>query len=179
MTIDPRQLLRRLEPAVRPVGTSNAEPRLSTADGDFMELLSLARAGGIESGREPLVVDGSELDPSTIAQIGRALDLAQGRGARRAVVVAEGRTYIAEVATRHLERLETRDEFVFEEVDAAIAIRGDSAAYTTVALGPRALPPRAVAEQLEALSIARAETAGQETQGLSSETTASRLRASA
>lgn len=179
MTIDPRQLLRRLEPAVRPAGSSSAQPRLSAADGDFMELLSLAREGGIESGREPVVVDGSELEPATLAQVGRALDLAQGRGARRAVVVAEGRTYIADVPSRQLERLETRDEFVFEEVDAAIAIRGDSAAYATLPLGPRALPPRAVAEQIEALSASRGETQDRGIESPVSEAPSDRLRASA
>lgn len=117
-----------------------------------MELLSLARDGGIESEREPVVADGSALEPATLAQVGRALDLAQGRGARRAVVVAEGRTYIADVASRRLERLETRDEFVFEEVDAAIAIRGETAAYATLPLGPRALPPLGIAEQLESIA---------------------------
>lgn len=152
MTIDPRQLLRRLEPAVRPAGGSSAQPRLSAADGDFLELLSLAKSGGIESGRDPVVADGSTLEPATLAQVARALDLAQSRGARRAAVVAEGRTYIADVATRRLERLETRDEFIFEEVDAAIAIRGETATYATLPVGPRALPPRGIAEQLESLS---------------------------
>ena len=152
MTIDPRQLLRRLEPAVRPAGESSAQPRISAADGDFLELLSFAKAGGVESGREPVVADGSTLEPSTLAQVGRALDLAQSRGARRAAVVAEGRTFIADVATRRLERLESRDEFIFEEVDAAIAIRGETATYATLPLGPRALPPRGIAEQLESLS---------------------------
>jgi len=152
MTIDPRQLLRRLEPAVRPAGESSVQPRLSAADGDFLELLSLAKSGGVESGREAVVADGSTLEPATLAQVGRALDLAQSRGARRAAIVAEGRTYIADVATRRLERLETRDEFIFEEVDAAIAIRGETATYATLPLGPRALPPRGIAEQLESLS---------------------------
>jgi hypothetical protein len=152
MTIDPRQLLRRLEPAVRPAGGSSVQPRLSAADGDFLELLSLAKSGGIESGRDPVVADGSTLEPATLAQVARALDLAQSRGARRAAVVAEGRTYIADVATRRLERLETRDEFIFEEVDAAIAIRGETATYATLPVGPRALPPRGIAEQLESPS---------------------------
>ena len=152
MTIDPRQLLRRLEPAVRPAGGSSVQPRLSAADGDFLELLSLAKSGGIESGRDPVVADGSTLEPATLAQVARALDLAQSRDTRRAAVVAEGRTYIADVATRRLERLETRDEFIFEEVDAAIAIRGETATYATLPVGPRALPPRGIAEQLESLS---------------------------
>jgi hypothetical protein len=152
MTIDPRQLLRRLEPAVRPAGESSVQPRLSAADGDFLELLSLAKSGGVESGREAVVADGSTLEPATLAQVGRALDLAQSRGARRAAVVAEGRTYIADVATRRLERLETRDEFIFEEVDAAIAIRGETATYATLPVGPRALPPLGIAQQLESLS---------------------------
>ncbi len=151
MTIDPRQLLRRLEPAVRPAGDSSAQARISAADGDFLELLSLAKSGGIESGREPVVSDGSTLEPATLAQVGRALDLAQSRGARRAAVVAEGRTYIADVAARRLERLESRDEFIFEEVDAAIAIRGETATYATLPVGPRALPPRGIADQLESL----------------------------
>ena len=152
MTIDPRQLLRRLEPAVRPAGESSVQPRLSAADGDFLELLSLAKSGGVESGREAVVADGSTLEPATLAQVGRALDLAQSRGARRAAIVAEGRTYIADVATRRLERLETRDEFIFEEVDAAFAIRGETATYATLPVGPRALPPLGIAQQLESLS---------------------------
>ena len=86
----------------------------------------------------------------------RALDLAEARGARRAVVVAEGRAFVADVPSRRLERLETRDEFVFEEVDAAIAIRGESATVATRATGPRALPPREIAEQFESLKIGAA-----------------------
>ena len=140
MTIDPRQLLRRLEPAVRPAGRMDAQSRASVADGGFLELLSLAREGGIESAREPEMADGAVLEPATLAQVARALDLAQGRGARRAVVVAEGRTFIADVASRRLERLESRDDFVFEEV---VAQRPT---------GPRALPPREIAEQIESLS---------------------------
>lgn len=137
---------------MRPAGQSSVQPRLSAADGDFLELLSLAKSGRVESGREPVVADGSTLEPATLAQVARALDLAQSRGARRAAVVAEGRTYVADVASRRLERLETRDEFIFEEVDAAIAIRGETATYATLPIGPRALPPRGIAEQLESLS---------------------------
>ncbi len=153
MTIDPRQLLRRLEPAVRPTGTGSARGRVSAADGGFTELLSLARDGAIESAREPEMADGATLEPATMAQVARALDLAQGRGARRAVIVAEGRTFIADVSSRRLERLETRDDFVFEEVDAAIAIRGETATFAQRPLGPRALPPREIAEQFESLSL--------------------------
>ncbi|MFM7260255.1 MAG: hypothetical protein ACKO3W_06585 [bacterium] len=157
MTIDPRQLLRRLEPAVRPTGNGGAKGRTSVADGGFLELLSLANDGGIESAREPILADGATLEPTTLAQIGRALDLAEGRGAQRAVVVAEGRTFIADVPSRTLERLETRDDFVFEEVDAAIAIRGESATYAQRPLGPRALPPVSIAEQFEQARFVRAE----------------------
>ncbi|MDI9404484.1 MAG: hypothetical protein QM516_11485 [Limnohabitans sp.] len=157
MTIDPRQLLRRLEPAVRPTGASAARGRASVADatdgGGFLELLSLARDGELESSRTLELADGATLEPATLAQIGRALDLAEARGSQRAVVVAEGRMFLAEVSARRLERLETRDEFVFEEVDAAIAIRGESATFAQRPMGPRALPPREIAEQFEHLSV--------------------------
>ncbi|MEY3026441.1 MAG: hypothetical protein RL136_939 [Planctomycetota bacterium] len=162
MTIDPRQLLRRLEPAVRPAGVaSSSAKRASVADGAFTELLDLAREGGIESARLPELADGASLESATLAQVARALDLAEARGSRRAVVVAEGRSFIADVPSRRLEKLETRDDFVFEEVDAAIAIRGESATFSARALGPRALPPREIAEQLESISIdaARAQRA--------------------
>lgn len=156
MTIDPRQLLRRLEPAVRPTGNGGASGRASVADGGFLELLSLAESGAMESAREPILADGATLEPTTLAQVGRALDLAEGRGAQRAVVVAEGRTFIAHVPSRTLERLETRDDFVFEEVDAAIAIRGESATFAHRPMGPRALPPVSIAEQFEAARFANA-----------------------
>jgi len=68
MTIDPRQLLRRLEPAVRPAGAASSAPRrASVADGAFEELFELAREGGVESGRMPL------------AQVARALEEKLGR----------------------------------------------------------------------------------------------------
>jgi hypothetical protein len=118
--------------------------------------VDLAREGGIESARTPELADGATLEPATLAQVARALDLAEARGARRAVVVAEGRSFIADIASRRLERLETRDDFIFEEVDAAIAIRGESATYSARALGPRALPPREIAEQFESSSSTRA-----------------------
>jgi len=157
VTIDPRQLLRRLEPAVRPAGMSSAAaPRASVADGAFGELFELARDGGIASARMPELVDGASLEPATLAQVARALDLAEARGSRRAVVVAEGRAFVADVQSRRVERLESRDEFVFEEVDAAIAIRGESATVATRAIGPRALPPREIAEQFESLRIGAA-----------------------
>jgi len=155
MTIDPRQLLRRLEPAIRPTATGASRGRASAADGGFTELLSLAHDGGVESGREPELADGATLEPATLAQVARALDLAQARGSQRAVVVAEGRTFIADIASRRLERLESRDEFLFEEVDSAIAIRGESATFAHRPLGPRALPPREIAEQLESLALTR------------------------
>ncbi|MFM7133561.1 MAG: hypothetical protein ACKO0W_04510 [Planctomycetota bacterium] len=155
MTIDPRQLLRRLEPAVRPTAGREISSRTSAADGGFLELLSLAGSGEVESGREPQLADGSNLEPATLAQIGRALDLAEARGSRRSVVVAEGRAFIADVPSRRLERLETRDDFLFEEVDSAIAIRGETATFSLRPLGPRALPPREIAEQLESLSASR------------------------
>jgi hypothetical protein len=155
VTIDPRHLLRRLETAVRPAGVLAATPtrRASVADGAFTELLDLARDGGVESARMPELADGASMEPATLAQVARALDLAEARGARRAVVVAEGRSFIADIASRRLERLETRDDFIFEEVDAAIAIRGESATFSARALGPRALPPREVAEQFESSSM--------------------------
>jgi len=157
VTIDPRQLLRRLEPAVRPTGAASAASRrASVADGEFTELFSLAREGGVESAREPELADGATLEPATLAQVARALDLAEARGSRRSVVVAEGRAFVADIPSRRLERLETRDDFVFEEVDSAIAIRGESAVFTARATGPRALPPREIAEQFESLRIGAA-----------------------
>ena len=141
---------------MRPAGASDARPRASAADGAFGELLELAREGGVESAREPEFADGAVLGPATVAQLARALDLAEARGARRSVVVAEGRAFVADVASRRLERLETRDEFVFEEVDSAIAIRAESATFASLPAGPRALPPLGVAMQIETILEERA-----------------------
>lgn len=143
---------------MRPAGVAaglaaGTSQRASVADGDFTELFELAREGAIGSDRAVELADGATLEPATVAQVARALDLAHARGARRAVVVAEGRSFIADIPSRRLERLETRDDFVFEEVDSAIAIRGESATFATRALGPRALPPREIAEQFESLKI--------------------------
>ena len=139
---------------MRPAGAAaGSSQRASVADGEFTELLELARGGAIGSDRAVELADGAALEPATLAQVARALDLAHARGSRRAVVVAEGRSFIADIQSRRLERLETRDDFVFEEVDSAIAIRGESATFATRALGPRALPPREIAEQFDSLKI--------------------------
>lgn len=141
---------------MRPSGASAARPRASAADGDFGELLDLAHDGAIESAREPELADGASLEPSTVAQLARALDLAEARGARRSVVVAEGRAFVADVQSRRLERLESRDDFVFAEVDSAIAIRAGHATFAALPAGPRALPPPGVAGQIESILEERA-----------------------
>ena len=48
---------------MRPTGAASAASRrASVADGEFTELFSLAREGGVESAREPELADGATIE---------------------------------------------------------------------------------------------------------------------
>ena len=166
MTLDSAQLLRQLEPIVRPIFTpSSAGPvRPGLADQSFDELLTLAARGAIESGRRvQMTFEPKEtLDDQQIARLSAAADLAEASGARRAMTLIDGRGFVLDVEQRTLtaELSAGAGSRFVHELDAAIYVPGADE-HEAELLGPPAarMPPPAVARQIaDAQSVALPDT---------------------
>ena len=157
MAIDPAQLLRRLEPAVRPSGASPVRraPGVPIEQRDFDSLLTLVASGDVHSGR-PVRCD-CELDPplddSQWQRLASAADQAEAEGSQRAVMILDGRALVMDVPERVIDTEVSAQPRAnsFTRVDAAVFVPGDGDA-TDRSLPPfpgTGLIPGAVADQLE------------------------------
>jgi hypothetical protein len=124
MAIAPRDLLRRLEPAVRPVEGPSPLRLVDEDDDAFAALLASAERGGLESGRPVVAARGlASLDGEGLRRLGRALDVAESLGARSAVLLYRGQGLVASVAERRLEReLAAQDPPVGIAVDLVLRV---------------------------------------------------------
>ena len=160
MTPDPTGLRRQLEPAVRPDYASGPArgPRPPIEHARFDELLERASRGLVESGRPVryAVAAGEAPSPQQLERLAAAADLAEAAGARRALIVVEGRGLVLDVPQRVVaEELSAGTRLL--SVDAAVYVAGDDEEPTPAPLPPPgAVAPRAVAEQVEAAHQRRA-----------------------
>ena len=128
-------LLRRLEPAVRPgtaSGAGGGVPALFESQ-SFDELLHGATAGQMRSGRPVQVAEGvhPSLDATQLDRLGAAADRAEASGARRALMMLDGRGLVLDVAARCVEsELKPGDVDGVLRVDAAMVVPGDEHAIT-------------------------------------------------
>ncbi len=106
VSIDGTALLRRLEPAVRPVGMPFIGVPVETLDSaDFSALLLRAERGEIASGRTlTMTALATPLPPESLSRIAKAMDLLEARGVTRAAILYADRMLIADVPTRSFER---------------------------------------------------------------------------
>lgn len=107
MALSAAQLLKGLEPAVRPIPV--APPHATSARATFEsqsfgELLALAKSGGIESGRDiQLSFDAQPpLEPAQLERLAQAADRAEASGAQQALMMIDGRTFVLDVENRTL-----------------------------------------------------------------------------
>lgn len=156
MPIDPAQLLKRLEPPVRPGAArgSAALPHPPIEQQNFDQLLTLVAKGDVRSDR-PLELAFSPEDQITEEQMDRlasAADLAQRRGARRAVMLIDGRGLVLDVAGRRLEaELAAGEGAMIQGIDTAVYVAGEQEARGGRPPVPGAgLIPPAVAAQIQA-----------------------------
>ncbi|RPG17242.1 MAG: hypothetical protein CBB69_007655 [Phycisphaera sp. TMED9] len=155
MNLDPRQLLRRLEPAVRPVGVGAPVGTLrSSIDGaGFEELLERASNGEFTSGRE---IDESRLEEALEDRFSERLagiaDAAEAAGFEQVLVVAGDRPLLLAVSDRRIERelgAEAESEGVLLPVDAAVRLGGDGSEDRNIITGPSAVAvPAEIAEAI-------------------------------
>ncbi len=152
MNLDARQLLRRLEPAVRPAGTGRAGGGREPIDrAGFDDLLARAAGGEFASGRP---IDQSALD-SPLAdgvreRLGQVADAAETAGYRSVLVVVDDRPLVLSVDDRRLEgELDAAEGDALRPIDAAVRlVVGDTDRITTVAGPSAASVPPAIAEAI-------------------------------
>ncbi len=145
MTVDSAHLLRRLEPAVRPAYATPPPPQhpQPPLEGQsFDELLALAQQGSVRSGRAVHWGGGADpaspIDEQQLTRLSAAADVAEAAGARRALMLIDGRGVVLDVANRTLVA-ELADD------DAARAVKVDAAVNVPDpdhdSEGPPATPP--------------------------------------
>jgi hypothetical protein len=161
MAIDPAQLLRQLEPAVRPGSAPAAPARTvpSVERADFGELLSLVSKGTIHSGRPAAVAPGAAiappLQPAQLDRIAAAADLLEAAGAKRALLLVDGRGLVLDVESRHItSELSASSPPEVVAIDAAVSVAGEDEDVTGEPSAPPALArgimPATVARLLHA-----------------------------
>ncbi len=134
MTIDPVQLLRKLEPAVRP---ASAPARIREGATPFErkgfdELLALVSAGALTDGppvrTAPHVGLDEPLTPGQLDRLAAAANVAAGAGAERAVMLIDGRGLVLDVAARTITaELTDAAEHELVELDAAVYVASTDA----------------------------------------------------
>jgi len=159
MKIDPSKLLKRLEPAVRPVGGASApQGRRPIEQQGFDELLTLVSTGAVRS-EQPIHVPehlADSFDDAQRERLGSAADTAEAAGAERALMLIDGRGVTMDIKQRAVTAELKADSNTLVHVDAAVYVAGDESAEQTGARGPRTgLVPMAVASQLEAAAEQR------------------------
>ncbi|MHC4774822.1 MAG: hypothetical protein ACYTBR_06080 [Planctomycetota bacterium] len=150
MTTDPNILLRQLEPAVRPAygGARHADPAAPLEHRPFEALLAQAgRSVSVEyAAAEPLT--GEEL-----SRLSTAADLAEAAGARKALLLMDGRGFVLDVAARTLSaELSAGASSPVTGLDTAMFVAGDGAESVPVPLRPPGgVAPAAVGRQIDAV----------------------------
>jgi len=140
MPVRADDLLRRLEPAVRPMACAGADRAFDALEEmSFDDLLALARGGSMRSGEPVEIADPAlHIDRATLERLGVAVDALAARSVRRALVVADGRPLVIDVATRTIEReLDAQGSpNAVVEVEAAMRLGVATRGGPTAFLGP-------------------------------------------
>ncbi len=145
MAADSAHLLRRLEPAVRPAFATPPPPQhpQPPLEGQsFNELLALAQQGSVRSGRA--VHWGGAVDPARpideqqLTRLSAAADVAEAAGARRALMLIDGRGVVLDVANRTLVA-ELADDGAARAVKVDAAVNVPDPDHDSE--GPPATPP--------------------------------------
>lgn len=152
----PSQLLRRLEPSVRPAyaGEGLTRRRLPLEKFSFDELLTLVSDGRVRSDRGLTLTfeTDEELTDEQMSRLAIAADVAEESGARRALMLIDGRGIVLDVKDRRLVSELTDDEAShLAQLDAAVYVTEGSGGIGSGELklpGDGLIPP-VVARQIE------------------------------
>ncbi len=153
MTSDSLQLLKQLEPIVRPAYAGGSAPPTGALENQpFDELLARARQGQVASGRTVTADRAGELSGEQVARLSSAADLAEASGAQRALLLMDGRGLLLDVASRVISaELSADDTSRLANLDAAVYVPGDDDASSPALLAPPSgVAPPGVGRQLDA-----------------------------
>jgi hypothetical protein len=130
MVLDPQALLRRLEPAVRRGGPAPAIQRVpGIAEAGFGDLLTMVASGRIRSDRAVFVAPDAAIEPpldeSQLERLAAAADEAEAAGARRAIMLLDGRGIVMDLAGRRIDAEARPGSGPLTDIDAAVAVPGD------------------------------------------------------
>ncbi len=143
-------LLRRLDPPVRPSSSERAARPAATAPNGFEDLLVLASRGELRSGM-PVTAppSGAPLNEDDQERLGEAADTAAAAGFEQALIVLDGRHLVIDVPTRRvLEEALPRQSTRTIRVDGAVIAPSREEPLAPVR-GPACLPPDSIRQQIE------------------------------
>jgi hypothetical protein len=144
MTLNATQLLKRLEPAVRPVGAPPAlgSPKnaASIEGQSFDQLFALASKGALNSGRQ-IQLQYEPTPPLSASQLERlaaAADQAEAAGAKTALMMLDGRGFVIDVQRRTLIGELSSNGSILNGIESAMFVGGTDEALFKEPLGPPA-----------------------------------------
>ena len=149
MAVDAQDLLKRLEPAIRP-NTRDLPARQTIDRAGFDELLARASRGEIGSGREVETSSINEpIEEVFRERLARVADAAEAAGYQRVLVMTGTRPFLLQVSERTLEKeLTAAEDERLHSVDAAVRIvSADMEPVQTAAPGHQYAPAPAAIQQ--------------------------------
>lgn len=157
MALQSAQLLKQLEPAVRPIAApaQRGAPNPALESQSFEQLLASASRGRIQSGRqiEMACEPSPPLDASQLERLAAAADQAQAMGAKRALMLIDGRGFVLNVESRTVvAELSGRDQANVSGIDAAIHVAAsEDSQFHSAPLPGAGVKPAAVQRLLESM----------------------------
>jgi hypothetical protein len=155
MNTSSAQLLKQLEPAVRPgiaPAARSVRPGAPFEAQGFDQLLALAKQGQIHSGRqiETAFEPSPPLSAAQLERLASAADQAEAGGAKRALMLIDGRGFVMDVASRTLvSELNSDANAAVLDIDAAIHVPAElNASPGTLKLPGDGFIPPSVFKQL-------------------------------
>lgn len=142
MALSAAQLLKGLEPAVRPIPI--APPHATSARATFEsqsfgELLALAKSGGIDSSRDvQLGFDAQPpLEPAQLDRLAHAADQAEAAGAQQALMMIDGRSFVLDVESRTLTaEISQSTPVQAVNIDTVLFVENADSSHGAIALPP-------------------------------------------
>lgn len=155
MVVSSVQLLKNLEPAVRPgaLVAAGIKPSAPLEGQSFDQLLALASKGKIASDRPVEVTFDAQppLSPAQFERLSKAADQAEAAGAKQALMMIDGRNFVLDVESRTLTaELSAATPMQVVNIDTAISVTDDDQPNFRGVIAPPSagvLPP-AIARQL-------------------------------
>lgn len=164
------QLLKRLEPSIRPAyaGGGMIAPRSTLESQSFDQLMALVSDGTMRSGR-PVTIDfepAEEINDEQLERLASAADVAESAGVQRSLMLIDGRGLVLDVSGRRLvNELSPHEQDQVVTLDAAVYVAGEGerTMHGTIRFPGTGLVPPSVVKQIQLAQNARSTVVAGET----------------